>query len=101
VAADPDRLARFKRQAQVLVSLNHSNVAAILRLRESAGVQALILELVDGPTLAERIAQGPSRWTRRCRSPLRSLKPSKRRTRAGSSIAISSRQASNSARMAR
>jgi eukaryotic-like serine/threonine-protein kinase len=59
VAADPDRLARFKREAQVLASLNHSNIAAIYGLEESAGMQALILELVDGPTLADRIAQGP------------------------------------------
>ncbi len=54
-AADPDRLARFKREAQVLASLNHHNIAAIHGLEESGGVQALVLEFVDGPTLAERI----------------------------------------------
>ena len=59
VAADPDRLARFKREAQVLASLNHSNIAAIYGLEDAAGMPALILELVDGPTLADRIAQGP------------------------------------------
>jgi len=58
VAADPDRLARFKREAHVLASLNHSNIAAIYGFEEPAGMQALILELVDGPTLADRIAQG-------------------------------------------
>jgi Tol biopolymer transport system component len=58
VAGDPARLARFKREAQVLASLNHSNIGAIYGFEESAGVQALILELVDGPTLADRIAQG-------------------------------------------
>jgi Tol biopolymer transport system component len=59
VAADADRLARFRREAQVLASLNHSNVGSIYGFEDSAGVQALILELVDGPTLADRIAQGP------------------------------------------
>jgi eukaryotic-like serine/threonine-protein kinase len=53
-----DRLARFKREAQVLASLNHPNIAAIYGFDESNGVQALVLELVEGPTLADRIAQG-------------------------------------------
>ena len=56
---DPDRLARFKREAQVLASLNHPNIAAIYGFEESNCVQALVLELVEGPTLAERIAHGP------------------------------------------
>jgi serine/threonine protein kinase len=56
---DPDRLARFKREAQVLASLNHANIAAIYGFEESEGVQALVLELVEGSTLAERIANGP------------------------------------------
>src|SRR6266700_3960801 len=54
-AADPDRLARFTREAQLLASLNHPNIAAIYGVEE----RALILELVEGPTLAERIATGP------------------------------------------
>jgi eukaryotic-like serine/threonine-protein kinase len=58
-AADPDRLARFKREAQVLASLNHPNIAAIYGFEDSDGVQALVLELVDGPTLEERTAAGP------------------------------------------
>jgi serine/threonine-protein kinase len=58
-ALDADRLARFKREAQVLASLNHPNIAAIYGLEESDGVQALVLELVEGPTLADRIAHGP------------------------------------------
>src|SRR5262245_42190959 len=53
-ALDPDRLARFTREAQVLASLNHQNIAAIYGFEESA----LVLEFVDGPTLADRIAQG-------------------------------------------
>jgi serine/threonine protein kinase len=58
-ARDSDRLARFKREAQVLASLNHPNIGAIFGFEESDGVQALVLELVEGPTLADRIAQGP------------------------------------------
>ena len=58
-ALDSDRLARFKREAHVLASLNHPNIAAIYGFEEPDGVQALVLELVEGPTLADRIAQGP------------------------------------------
>ena len=59
LAADPDRLARFRREAQVLASLNHPNIAHVYGLEQADGVQALVMELVEGPTLAERIAQGP------------------------------------------
>ena len=58
-AADPDRLARFQREAQVLASLNHPNIAQIHGLEEAEGTRALVLELVEGPTLADRIAKGP------------------------------------------
>ncbi|HEX7254015.1 MAG TPA: protein kinase, partial [Thermoanaerobaculia bacterium] len=58
-AADADRLARFRREAQVLAALNHPHVAAIYGLEESGGVEALVLELVEGETLGDRIAQGP------------------------------------------
>ena len=58
-ASDPDRLARFQREAQVLASLNHPGIAAIYGLEESDDTRALVLELVEGPTLADRIAQGP------------------------------------------
>jgi serine/threonine-protein kinase len=58
-ASDPERLARFQREAQVLASLNHPNIAAICGFEESSGVQALVLELVEGPTLADRMIQGP------------------------------------------
>jgi eukaryotic-like serine/threonine-protein kinase len=57
-AIDPDRLARFKREAQVLASLNHPHIAAIYGFEDSEDVHALVLELVDGPTLADRIAHG-------------------------------------------
>jgi serine/threonine-protein kinase len=56
---DPERMARFSREAQVLASLNNPNIAAIYGLEESAGTRALVMELVEGPTLAERIAKGP------------------------------------------
>ena len=49
-AADPDRLARFTREAQILASLNHPNIAAIHGIEEAEGTRALVLELVEGPT---------------------------------------------------
>ena len=58
-ATDPERLARFKREAQVLASLNHPNIATIHGVEQADGTHALVLELVEGPTLAERIARGP------------------------------------------
>src|SRR4051794_29730291 len=57
-AADHDRLARFQREAEVLASLNHPNIAAIYGLEEGADATALILELVDGDDLSQRIARG-------------------------------------------
>ena len=58
-AADPDRLARFKREAHVLAALNHANIAQIYGFEDTSATHALVMELVDGPTLADRIAQGP------------------------------------------
>ena len=58
-ASDPDRLVRFQREAQVLASLNHPGIAAIYGLEEADDTRALVLELVEGPNLADRIAQGP------------------------------------------
>ena len=57
-AADPDRLARFQREAQVLAALNHPNIAHVYGLEQTEGAHALVMELVDGPTLADRVAQG-------------------------------------------
>ena len=57
VRTDADRLARFAREARVLASLNHPNIAAIYGLEEAAGISALVLELVEGDTLADRVAQ--------------------------------------------
>jgi serine/threonine-protein kinase len=56
---DPDRLARFEREAKVLASLNHPHIGGIYGLEEAEGTRALVLELIEGPTLADRIAQGP------------------------------------------
>jgi serine/threonine protein kinase len=63
-AQDPDRMARFQREAQVLASLNHPGIAAIYGVEE----RALVMELVEGATLAERIAAGPFRPTKLFRS---------------------------------
>ncbi len=59
VAADGDRLARFQREAEVLAALNHPHIAQIYGLERTESATALVLELVDGPTLADRIRQGP------------------------------------------
>ena len=58
-ASDPDRLARFTREAHALAAMNHTNIAHIHGFEESSGVRALVMELVEGPTLADRIAEGP------------------------------------------
>src|SRR6187399_1842795 len=58
VVSDADRLARFRREAQVLASLNHPNVAHLYGFEDASAVQALVMELVEGPTLADRIAAG-------------------------------------------
>jgi eukaryotic-like serine/threonine-protein kinase len=59
LAADPDRLARFQREAEVLASLNHPHIAAIYGLEDADGVKAFVMELVEGEDLAHRIASGP------------------------------------------
>jgi len=57
-AHDADRLARFQREAKTLASLNHPNIAAIYGLEESGGMTALVMELVEGDDLSQRIARG-------------------------------------------
>src|SRR5262249_50968207 len=59
LAADPERIARMHREAQVLASLNHPNIAAIYGIEESNGTRALVMELVEGEDLSERISRGP------------------------------------------
>ncbi len=56
---DPDRMARFQREAEVLASINHPNVAAIHDLEETGGTRYIVLELAEGETIADRIARGP------------------------------------------
>ena len=58
-ARDGDRLARFDREARLLASLNHANIASIYGLEQFDGAQVLVLELVEGETLADRLARGP------------------------------------------
>ena len=60
-AADPDRVARFHREAQAVAALNHSGIAAIYDLAEAGGTTFLVLELVEGETLAQRLASRPAR----------------------------------------
>ena len=59
VSGDPDHLARLQREAEVLASLNHPNIAAIYGIEDTTSAKALAMELVEGPTLADRIANGP------------------------------------------
>jgi serine/threonine-protein kinase len=59
LAVDPDRLMRFQREAEVLASLNHPHIAAVYGFEDAADGKALVMELVEGPTLADRIAEGP------------------------------------------
>jgi eukaryotic-like serine/threonine-protein kinase len=87
-AADHDRVARFQREAQVLASLNHPNIAHIYGLEDAGTSKALVLELVDGPTLADLIGKGRFLSTKRCQSRSRSPKRSRLRIAAASSIAI-------------
>ena len=58
-AADSERMARFEREAKLLASLNHPHIAAIYGIEESGATNALVMEFVEGPTLADRIASGP------------------------------------------
>ena len=86
-ANDPERLARFKREAKVLASLNQPNSASICGLEESDDAGVLVLELVEGPTLGDRIAEGPIPVDEALPSLARWLKPSKPHMKLGSSTA--------------
>ncbi len=65
-ASDPERLARFSREAQVLAALNHPHIASIYGLEEHGDMRALVLELVEGATLAAHLSRGPFQSPRRC-----------------------------------
>ena len=88
LAGDADRLARFRREAQMLAALNHPNIAHIHGFEDSGATHALVMELVEGPTLADRIALGRFRSTKRSPSRARSPTRSNRRTSRASSTAI-------------
>jgi eukaryotic-like serine/threonine-protein kinase len=59
VSADPDRLQRFQREAEVLACLNHPHIATVYGLEDVDGVKALVMELVEGEDLAQRLLRGP------------------------------------------
>ena len=86
-AEDPDRLARFQREAQVLASLNHPNIAAIHGLEESDGTRALVLELWRGQPWLTVSPKAPSHSMKPCRSRSRSLRRWKPRMKLASFIA--------------
>ena len=66
VASDPERLARFEREAKTLASLNHPNIGAIHWLEDANSVTALVFELAESPTLADRIAKGAAAFRSPC-----------------------------------
>ena len=66
-AADPERLARFEREAKTLASLNHPNVAAVYAVEKSAGLHALVMELVEGDDLSQRDRPGAAHREADCR----------------------------------
>jgi eukaryotic-like serine/threonine-protein kinase len=81
-ARDADRMARFQREAKLLAALNHPNIASIYGLEDSDSTRALVMELAEGPTLADHIKQGPTQLMRPCPSPSKSaMRSSSTRTR--------------------
>ena len=91
---DAERLRRFEREAKLLASLNHPHVAQIYGVDQVGDTCFIVMELVGGEPLSERIARAGSPWTRRSTSAGRSPRGSKRRTRPASCIATSSRPTS-------
>ena len=87
LAGDPDRLARFQREAEVLASLNHQNIAQLLGLEESDGVRALVMELSKDRRWRIGSRRAPCLWTRRWRSRSRWPRRSRRRTNRASRTA--------------
>ena len=85
---DDDRLSRFQREAEVLASLNHPNIAAIYDLQEANELRFLVLELVEGETLAERIERGPVPVEEALKIGHSICEPWKRRMKKGSFIEI-------------
>ena len=94
-AADLDRLSRFEREAQILASLNHPNIAAIYGFAAVNGGHALVLELVDGPTLVIAFQRDHCHCKRPSRSRVRYARRSTPRTSVASSTGISNRRISS------
>jgi serine/threonine protein kinase len=84
-AVDPDRVERFEREAKVLASLNHPHIAALYGMETSGDQRCLVMELVEGDTLADRLQQGPLAVDHALTLALQRSRP---RTRKASSIAI-------------
>ena len=101
-ASDPERLARFEREAQTLASLNHSNIAQIYGFEQVGGIHVLVMELVEGETLSDRIARGPMPLDGGARHRQANDRSARSRARdRASSIATSNRPTSRSPRMER
>ena len=100
-AHDGDRLARFQREAKTLASLNHPNIAAIYGLEESGGMTALVMELVEGDDLSQRIARGAIPIEEAVPIAKQIAEALEAAHEQGSSIAISSQRTSKCGQMAR
>jgi eukaryotic-like serine/threonine-protein kinase len=88
VASDPQRQERFDREARAISSLNHPHICTLYDVGHAGGIDYLAMELLDGQTLADRIAKGPLPLNRRSSTPRRLPTRSRRHTGEGSSIAI-------------
>jgi hypothetical protein len=97
-ATDPDRLARFEREAQAIAALSHPNILAIHDFGTSDGVAYAVMELLDGATLRERLESGPFRCGAPSTTPCNSRVAWRRRTIAGSFTATSNRKTCSSPR---
>ena len=91
VATDPQRRERFEREARAISILTHPHICTLHDVGHQDGIDYLVMELLEGQTLAERLARGPSRSTRRWSTPFGSRMRLIRRIDTGSSTAISSR----------
>ena len=98
---DPDRLARFTREAQVLASLNHPHIGAIYGFEDTGETHALVLELIEGDTLADRIARGAIALDEALAIARQSATPSRRRTSTGLFIVIETVENQDHARRCR
>jgi serine/threonine protein kinase len=98
--ANPERLARFEREARLLAALNHPHIGMIHGVEEGDHVLALVLELVEGDTLADRLARARSRSRMHSTGPVRLPTRSTRHTTKASCTAISNRRTSRSPRRA-